>query len=355
MRALLTAMVAVAVVSSCALPPSSLPNSTLAPSTAGHRTSDAKSGAPTSATSSVGRGNRLVLNKPSRLGPAWRFAFKVGYGTQPAQLGTYLGGDGMGVRTGPDYGTQAPDGTWWFLDPAKVRLAHYSAGGAYLGQSLPPKGFLGGGRFLEYQRLTALADGTLVAHSTSVNEAGLLVRSPDGGFKQLALRDFFAAQTTDGTYEYGFMGTRCVRVDPATGRATGVDRLIGPGGHSFAVALTKDGILVTTRGGTAELPVEAEEFPGLPVHLNIEANTSSDGTLNVLLTGIVEPPGKDAATVIGFVTFDELARVITTDDVRDPTSSADPASGLHLGVRLGDWAPWLMFVDADGVRVYRRG
>lgn len=354
MRALLTALVAAALVSSCALPPSGLPSSTLAPSPAGHPTSVTESG-PTSPSSPAGTGNRLVLNKPGTLGPAWRFAFKVGYGTQPARLGTYLGGDGLGHRTGPDYGTQAPDGTWWFLDPAKVRLAHYSASGAYLGQSLPPKRFLGGGRFLEYQRLTALADGTLVAHSTSVNEAGLLVRSPDGAFSQLALQAFFAVQTTDGTYEYGFMGTRCVRVDPATGRATAVDRLVGPGGHSFAIAITKDGILVTTQGGRAELPVVAASFPTLPVQLNVEANTSADGRLNVLLTGIVEPPGQDAATVIGFVTFDERARVTSTEDVRDPTSSADPASGLHLGVRLGGSAPWLMFVDADGVRVYRRG
>lgn len=350
MRALLTGLIAVVAVSGCAMPSTVPVNSTASPVIT--RSTEVT---PTGMPSSVDGLNRLVLNPPSKLGPAWYLAFKIGYGSQPALLGTYLGGDGNGLHIGPDYGTQAPDGTWWFLDPAKVRLAHYSATGAYLGQSLPPKRFLGGGRFLEYQRLTALADGTLVAHSTSVNEAGLLIRSPDGAYDQRALRDYFSAQTTDGKDEYGFMAGRLVRLDPRTGRDTPVTRFVGPGGSSFSVTRASGGLTVVMRTGTATLPVVAASFPTLPVQLNVEATPGADGVLNLLLTGIVEPAGASPSTVIGFVRLDARARVVSLEDVRDPTSAADPASGLHLGVRLDDSSPWLMFVDSDGVRVYRRG
>ena len=57
----------------------------------------------------------------------------IPYGDGEEELGTALGGDMGGLDLGPEYGAQAPDGSWWILDAAKRRLAHYSETGEYLG------------------------------------------------------------------------------------------------------------------------------------------------------------------------------------------------------------------------------
>lgn len=49
-------------------------------------------------------------------------------------LGTAPGGDSGSLDIGPEYGAPGPDGTWWFLDAAKARIAHYDSAGRYLDQ-----------------------------------------------------------------------------------------------------------------------------------------------------------------------------------------------------------------------------
>ena len=46
---------------------------------------------------------------------------------------------------------------------------------------------------------------------------------------------------------------------------------------------------------------------------------------------------------------------IGTDGVLTLLVSGIAEVGAHLGIRLGDDRPWLMAIDDDAVRVYRRG
>lgn len=54
----------------------------------------------------------LLLPSASEFGPAWHEAFVIPYGPAEEELGTAPGGDGGSLDLGPEYGAQAPDGTW---------------------------------------------------------------------------------------------------------------------------------------------------------------------------------------------------------------------------------------------------
>ena len=78
----------------------------------------------------------VALSPFSEMGPGWtEQVFPYGEGEE--SLGTSPGGEGL--MFGPDYGTQTTDGTWWFLDAAKQRIAHFAADGTYLDQVLMPR------------------------------------------------------------------------------------------------------------------------------------------------------------------------------------------------------------------------
>jgi hypothetical protein len=42
------------------------------------------------------------------------------------------------------------------------------------------------------------------------------------------------------------------------------------------------------------------------------------------------------------------------EPVRDPFTVSDPGSPSRLGVQPGTDQPWMMFIDEDGVRIFRR-
>ena len=65
---------------------------------------------------------------------AWQERFVIGCGPGKTLLGTSPGGDSGSLEIGPEYGAPAPDGSWWFLDAAKARIAHYDSSGRFLGQ-----------------------------------------------------------------------------------------------------------------------------------------------------------------------------------------------------------------------------
>ena len=81
---------------------------------------------------------------------AWQERFVIGYGPGNELLGTSPGGD------------SGPDGTWWFLDAAKARLAHFDASGRYLDQVRIPRTMLVQGVYCQWQLPHVLADGTLL-------------------------------------------------------------------------------------------------------------------------------------------------------------------------------------------------
>ena len=107
----------------------------------------------------------MILEIPpvTELGDGWSELFFIPYGDEDHQLGTSTGGDAGQLEIGPDYGAQAADGSWWFLDAANRRLAQYSQEGDYLDQVVLASEFLVEGQYWPYQLPHIVDDGTLVA------------------------------------------------------------------------------------------------------------------------------------------------------------------------------------------------
>lgn len=297
----------------------------------------------------------IVLSPPiSAFGPEWSEVFAVGYGDAPELLGTSLGGDGKGIHWGPSYGTQLPDGTWWFVDTGKLRLAHYSETGAYLGDLRLREEYLAQGQYLQWARPLALRDGTVVLQSTTPDNPEMLLLAPDGTLSRTPLDEWLSVHTTDGTYLYGFSdGGLMVRIDPRTGTSIPVLVLSAITEEDLRISL-EPGLLSVTLGTHAvQLPVSAAGADGAEVHLGIEAAVGTDGVANILLSGLIEKTPGEVEDVLGLLRLRHDGRA-TIDDLPALTSSADPADGLRLGVRWGDHRPWLMLIGEDAVRVFRR-
>ena len=298
--------------------------------------------------------DKVVLTEPTTLGPAWSELFTLPYGDAPEQLGTSLGGDGEGLQWGPSYGTQLPDGTWWFLDTAHTRLAHYSETGDYLGEAPIPKKHLAGGEYVQYAVPLALSDGTVVLQGTTPDEPAMLLLAPDGAFKRVKLPEFVAAKSADGAYLYGFNEkNKPVRIDPHTGKLTQVEGFTGQG-VEYKLTVAKGRVDLTLPDAAVDLPVVAEGRESSVVYFGVEAAPGSDGVMNLLVNGTVEDTPGEIADFTGFVRIAPDGRGLV-ESLRPLTSESDPADGLRLGVRLGDSRPWLMVIDSDAVRVYRRG
>lgn len=296
----------------------------------------------------------ITVHTPSALSSSWSRVSAIGYGTATAKLGTSLGGDGAGIQIGPSYGTQVPDKTWWYLDVAKSRLAHYSAVGTYLGQVKVPKKYLAQGKYLQYQTPLALKNGSIALIGTTIGAAKLLVMSKAHHFTSVKLKRWVSFHSTDGTYLYGFnTGDQSVRVDPRTGKITKVSWMRGQGGRRFNLSVG-DGFLKVTRPGVnLKLKLGSADYPGKTVHPQLEATMGEDGRLWVLISGFVEVSAADAKDVAGLISISPSGTVSGVQPVRSLTSDADPADGLHLGIRAGSSKPWLMFIDTDAARVYR--
>ena len=148
---------------------------------------------------------------------AWQERFVIGYGPGESLLGTAPGGDSGTLDIGPEYGAPAADGSWWFLDAAKARIAHYDADGRFLQQIKVSKKLLIGGRYFQWQLPHVLADGTLVAARQDPERTWLL-RLRDGKIDEIPVEGSFGPMYDDGTLLYGFAGRgKLVVVDPADG------------------------------------------------------------------------------------------------------------------------------------------
>lgn len=296
--------------------------------------------------------DELVLTEPGSFGPGWSELFALPYGDAPEQLGTSLGGEDL--QWGPSYGTQLPDGTWWFLDTAHFRLAHYSETGGYLGEVRIPERYLAGGEYVQYATPVALGDGTVVLQCTTIDDPAMLLLTPDGGLARVPLPGFVAVKGTDGSRLYGFdeQGDP-VRVDPRAGTVTAVDAFAGQAIAGYHVSVTRGRLELTLPQVTLDLPVKAAGRETSTVYLSLEAAPGADGVLNLLVGGMIEDEPGEISDVTGFVRINPEGRGLV-ESIPLLTSPSDPGDGLRLGVRLGDSRPWLMVIDSDALRVYRR-
>lgn len=349
-----TAVGVALVVAGCTTPPSPPPTPPQTPlTTPGGPAST--SPAPTPSPEPMAPLTSITLNPPSpEFGPTWSQVLTIPYGDAPEQLGTSLGGDGEGIRWGPSYGTQLPDGTWWFVDTGKLRLAHYSEHGDFLGDLRLPEEHLAQGQYLQYARPLALSDGTLVLQSTTPDSPGMLLLAPDGTLSRTPSDQWWSVHMTDGTYLYGFDDAgAAIRVDPRTGSAIPVAALSTVSGQELRIHREPGALEIELGGRVRNLPVAATGHDDAEVHLGIEAAVGSDGVANVLLSGMVEETAGEITDVHGLLRIDADGRG-AVDDLPTLTSEADPADGLRLGVRWGDDRPWLMLIGDDAVRVYRK-
>lgn len=295
----------------------------------------------------------VLLPEHHELASPWEELFALPYGDGEDRLGTSPGGEGL--DWGPSYGTQLPDGTWWFLDTANFRLSHFDERGEYLGDAPLPEEHLAQGEFFQWQSPQALADGTLVLQSTTPDRPGLLRMSADGAFSQVDMDAFVAVKATDGASLFGFDEQGApVAVDPANGSISPVDTFAGQAGLTYAVGAEPGSLSVGVGELTTAIPLEAAEHPDALVYPAVEAASGTDGVLTLLVSGVVEVEPGVAIDASAVLRIDGDGRG-TVEPVPMLTSEADPGDGSRLGIRLGDDRPWLMAVDADALRVYRRG
>lgn len=336
------------------------PSTTAPPATSTTEPVTTTAGASTSTSAQVTtttiEDGTLVLPPATETMPdTWTEELFFAYGDAVETLGTYLGGDGEGIQIGPDYGAQGPDGTWWFLDTAKLRLVQFSADGEFLKEAVLEEDLLSQGIYFQYQLPRVLDSGMLVANRLA-GESTLILRARGEELDTVAVNQGFFPKIDDGTMLYGFSsGEDSVQlvVDPNTGNATETEWFYTRSGDRFRVAAGREGLRVELPDAEIDLyiPVIAGDVGG-NAFFSVEAASGIDGTLHLFLLGLAEED--ESLQLAGYMTVASDGTLSPLEPMRDPFTSADPGSPSRLGVRPQSSDPWFMFIDEDGVRIFTR-
>lgn len=319
--------------------------------------SDVPSGhAPTSSTTSprTQAVQRLVVPAAVDAMPeTWRESFAVAYGPGLKQLGTSRGGEGGVLHYGPEYGAPAPDGSWWFLDVAKRRLAHFSSSGAFLeGVQVPPR-LLVDGRYFQWQLPHVLADGTLVAFRLAVG-GGAMLRLRAGVLDEIPLTEMFTPTYDDGTLLYGVVvgGAPLAVLDPATGEVEPTSTYRFPSGAAFTLDDDFDHGELQVDTATASRTLFLVTASGAVAQVAMQIRAGAGDSLHLFLVGAGDD---DPSTQLaGYTRVDPSGEVTSPEALTSPFSKADLGSPAQLAIAPGDPTPMLVYVLADGVHVYRR-
>jgi hypothetical protein len=297
----------------------------------------------------------VVLYPFSEMGPGWTEQVFL-YGEGETSLGTSPGGEGL--MFGPDYGTQTADRTWWFLDAAKQRIAHFAADGTYLDQVMMPEDLLVDGIYFQYQLPQALDDGSVVAIGWREGATTSLLRIRDGAATASTFGGEVAWVTTDGTYLYGHTveENSPYRIDPNDPVAEAVDWFMASDGSRYMVTVIEDEVLVELPDAavpvTRTLRMRYSEDPEVIARGAVQVETGADGTLFVLLYGV--PMSGDPLDIGGLVTISPDGEVSEAAEITNLFSSSDTGSPAHLGVTPGSSDPWMMVVGEDGIHVFSK-
>lgn len=285
----------------------------------------------------------------SRLPKTWREVFLVPYGPGDERLGTSGGGDAGVVRIGPEYGAVAADGSWWFLDVAKQRLAHYDATGRYLDAVAVPRQLIQG-RGFAWTLPHILADGSLVAVRLTPDGAALL-RLREGRLDELPLSHMFTPSYDDGSLLYGSTPQGSLKVlDPDTGKMWPTTEFLTPGGTPFSVDVDFDRGSVTIEREANSQTLVFRTASGAVAHVGVQWRAGSDDSLHLFLTGT--GADDESTPLVGYLPLEADGAVGEVEPFLDPFSSTDPGSPAQLVVAPGSSTPMLVFVRADGVHVY---
>jgi len=323
-------------------------------------------GAPTTSTSAVVATTseaqpadatvEVLLAPYSEMGPEWTEVF-FPYGDDEQHLGTSIGGEGD-LMWGPEYGTQAPDGTWWFFDAASLRLAHFAEDASYLDQVLMPTDLLTDGIYFQYQMPIALDNGWVTGFGFRGEDSTSILRLIDGELSQFGVTGIVSWVNTDGIHLYGlsFEDGTPQRLDLEAGTVEPLEWLIARDGSRYRVTLDQGEhevlVEMPDSGITRTLLLRYSEDPEVGAFSSIEVETGVDGTLFFFFTGA--PEGNETLGIGGYLSIGPNGAVSRLEPVSEPFSPSDPGTGGRLGVRPGTSMPWIMNIGEDGVHVYNR-
>ena len=286
----------------------------------------------------------------------WREVFVVQYGLGHAKLGTSRGGErGSPVYYGPEYGAPAPDGSWWFFDVGKLRLAHYDARGHFLEAVRVPTRLLVNGNAFQWTLPHVLADGTVVAFRLiGEGSAGAMLRLRDGVLDEVPLTAMFSPTNDDGTLLYGMVGGRetLKTVDPDTGDIEPTTSYRMPSGAAFTMADDFDRGVVTIDAPSGSVRLKTVTRSGATAHMGVQLRAGADDSLHLYLVGASF--NRNAPQLVGYLRIDRSGEVTRLEPLANPFSNADPGSPAHLVMASGDSTPMLVYVMPDGVHIYRR-
>jgi hypothetical protein len=313
--------------------------------------------APTTTGTQPAEATVTVLLAPfGEMGPGWSELF-FPYGEDEESLGTSIGGEGD-LMLGPEYGSQGPDGSWWFFDAANLRLAHFAEDANYLDSVPMPVELLSQGIYFQYQMPQVLDDGSVAGFGYRGENSSAILRLVDGVVSEFTVESDVAWVLTDGVDLYGvsFADGLPHQLDVAAETAEQTEWLQARDGSRFMITVDNANNEVTVdlpdAGVTRTLQMRFSEDPEVAAFAAIEVETGADGTLYLLFYGA--PESDESLGIGGLLTIGSDGAVGEMEPIVDPFSSADPGSPAHLGVRPGTSDPWMMVIDEDGVRVYQR-
>lgn len=321
-------------------------------------TTDSPSTTPPSAsttTTTIDDGSLVLPPATETMPETWQEDLFIPYGDTVETLGTSLGGDGEGIQIGPDYGAQGPDGTWWFLDTAKLRLVQFSGEGEFLKEAVLEEDLLSQGVYFQYQLPRVLDSGMLVANRLA-GDITLLLRARGEELDTVPVNRGFFPKVDDGNLLYGFSAgedSTPLEVNPHTGTAIETEWFRTRTGDRFRITSSRGELRVELPDAEVDLtiPVVAGEVGG-NAFFSVEAASGINGTLHLFLLGLAEDD--ESLQLAGYLTIASDGTVSSLEPMRDPFTSADPGSPSRLGVRPLSGDPWMMFIDEDGVRVFTR-
>jgi hypothetical protein len=307
----------------------------------------------TTSTSVVFVDTLAVPAAATEMGPAWEEVLYLPYGDTEDTIGTSPGGEGGTLDLGPEYGAQAPDGTWWILDAAKMRLARFAADGSYLGAVPVPQDVLVDGVYFQFQLPRVLADGTLVAFRFRDATTAIL-SATDSGVDQVEVPGLLAPRVDDGTLAYGFDDAGgIVAVDPVGGTVAPAEWFVTQTGARFRLSISDEGLRIELPDTAVDrmVPLMPASDPGARFFGSIEVATTADGRIHLFLTGV--SASDELTQLAGYAVILPDGRVTAVEAVRDPFTPASSGSPSTLGAAFGASRPWFMIVDVDGVHVHQ--
>lgn len=291
----------------------------------------------------------------AEMGSDWVEETFIPYGPAEAELGTSPGGEGGMLDLGPEYGAQGPDGTWWFLDVAKTRLARYAADGVFLDALPIPVELLTQGVYVQFQLPRVLAGGEFVAFRLGQGSTAMMLVT-EAGFERVEVSGYVIPRADDGATLYGFDDQGdMVGVDPSGEATFPIEWFMTQTGSRYRITLVEDGLRVELPDAPEPvdriLPMVYAADPSVDAFAGIQVATTADGRIHLLLTGA--PESDESLQLAGYATILADGSMTPVTPVRNPFTPSDPGSPGQLGAAFGADQPWFMVIDVDGIRIYR--